>query len=273
MVHSEFYKELIAAQENQSAGTQIKVGEFEVIKALAQESELGPSSPNATEPQEVKQGSVSTTWTSTRSTEDLRRCQREDPDIAPILKAKMAGKRPSSQEMVTCSHATRHYWILWVSLVLRDGILLKRFFKQDGSGEYLQFIVPLVMRKEVLFQMHDSLLSGHMGLKKTKEKILQRFYWYSLKDDVAIYIQKCDTCAADKRPNKTPRAPLGSLRFGAPGDCIATDYLGSLPVTDRGNRYILLFTDHFTKNAEIVPVSDMTAEVRAMKLLNEVISR
>ena len=185
----------------------------------------------------------------------------------------MAGKRPSSQEMVTCSHATRHYWILWDSLVLRDGILLKRFFKQDGSGEYLQFIVPLVMRKEVLFQMHDSLLSGHLGLKKTKEKILQRFYWYSLKDDVTICIQKCDTCAADKRPKKTPRAPLGSLRFGAPGDCIATDYFGSLPVTDRGNRYILLFTDHFTKNVEIVPVSDMTAEVRAMRLLNEVISR
>ena len=43
MVHSEFYKELIAAQENQSAGTQIKAGEFEmssenlltVIKELA----------------------------------------------------------------------------------------------------------------------------------------------------------------------------------------------------------------------------------------------
>ena len=129
------------------------------------------------------------------------------------------------------------------------------------------------MRKEVLFQMHDSLLSGHMGLKKTKTKIFQRFYRYSLKDDVAIYIQKCDTCAADKRPNKTPRAPLGSLRFGAPGECIDTDYLGPLPVPDQGNRYILLFTDHFTKNVDIVPVNDMTAEVCAIKLLNEVISR
>ncbi|MEW8547871.1 MAG: DDE-type integrase/transposase/recombinase [Candidatus Thiodiazotropha sp.] len=66
---------------------------------------------------------------------------------------------------------------------------------------------------------------------------------------------------------------MGSLQVGAPGDCIATDYLGPFPVTDRGNRYILLFTDHFTKNIEIVPVKDMTAEVCAVKLLNEVISR
>ena len=46
---------------------------------------------------------------------------------------------------------------------------------------------------------------------------------------------------------------------GAPGDCVATDYLGPLPVTDRGHRYILLFTDHFTKNVEVVPVENMTA--------------
>ena len=66
---------------------------------------------------------------------------------------------------------------------------------------------------------------------------------------------------------------MGSLRVGAPGDCIATDYLGPLPVTDRGHRSILLFTDHFTNNVEVGPVCDMTDEVCAQKLLNEVIFR
>ena len=150
---------------------------------------------------------------------------------------------------------------------------MKKFLKHDGTGEFLQFVVPTSLKKEILFQMHDSLVSGHLRRKKTKEKILQRFYWYSLKDDVNLYIQRCDTCAADKKPAKTPRAPMGSLRVGAPGDRIATDYLGPFPVTDRGHRYILLFTEHFTKNVEIVPVCDMSAEVCAQKLLNEVISR
>lgn len=61
--------------------------------------------------------------------------------------------------------------------------------------------------------------------------------------------------------------------MGAPGDCVATDYLGPLPVTDNGHRYILLFTDHFSKNVEIFPVSDKSAEMCAVKFLNEVISR
>ena len=270
MMHSTFYQELMSEQRDHSALTENNEGRLQVASCVRQASVPGISSQGATEPSE---GKLVTFWASSRSTEELSQLQKEDPDIGPIISAKLSGNRPSSKEMVTCSPATRHYWILWDSLVIRDGILLKKFLKRDNSGEYLQFIVPLAMRKEVLFQMHDSLVSGHLGCKKTKEKIRQRFYWYSLKDDVALYIQKCDTCAADKKPAKIPRAPLGSLRVGAPGDCIATDYLGPFPVTDRGHRYILLFTDHFTKNVEIIPVSDMTAEVCAQKLLNEIIPR
>ena len=175
--------------------------------------------------------------------------------------------------MVTRGPAARYYWIQWDSLVIHDGILFKKVMKKDGTGEYLQFIVPSSMKKEVLYQMHDSPVSGHLGCKKTKKKTLQRFYWYTLKEDIGLYIQKCDTCAADQKPAKIPRAPMGSLQVGAPGDCVATDCLGPLPVTYRGHRYILLLTDHFTKNVEQIPVSDMTAEVCAVKLLNEVISR
>ena len=59
--------------------------------------------------------------------------------------------------------------------------------------------------------MHDSVLSGHLGCKKTKAKIIQRFYWYSLGDDIKLHIQKCDVCAADKKLTKVLKAPLGLL--------------------------------------------------------------
>ena len=227
------------------------------MKVLEEAPEPDTSSDgNALERQQV---SVLNSWSNTRSASDLQKLQREDPDIGPILEAKGVGKRPSSQDMASRSPACRHYWILWDLLVVIDRLLFKKFIKQDGSGEYLQFITPSSMKKEVLYQMHDSLLSGHLGCKKIKAKVLQRFYWYSLKEDIYLYVQRCDTCAANKKPTKVPRAPMGSLRAGAPGDCVATDYLGPLPVTDRGHRYILLFTDHFTKNVEVVPVENMTA--------------
>jgi len=71
---------------------------------------------------------------------------------------------------------------------------------------------------------------------------------------------------------KKPRAPLGTIRVGAPLERLATDILGPLQLTARGNRYILVATDHFTKWTAIFPVPDQTANTCAEKLLNDVIS-
>jgi hypothetical protein len=46
---------------------------------------------------------------------------------------------------------------------------------------------------------------------------------------------------------------------GAPWDRLATDILGPLPVTPRGNIYILTVTDYFTKWIEVFPIPDQTA--------------
>ncbi|MEW8545559.1 MAG: reverse transcriptase domain-containing protein [Candidatus Thiodiazotropha sp.] len=294
MMHERLFKELEAAGSSGKLSPKIELNSIdqeeqkskdqeeqksknqEVAKGIIQGSNTDPgTSSQANEKSDSSKPvtQVVTSWFQNKSVKDLRSLQDQDPDIGPILKAMATSRRPSSQEMTNKSPAARHYWILWDSLLLQDSLLFKKFVKKDGSGQHLQFIVPRVMKSDILFQMHDSLLSGHLGTKKTKEKVLQRFYWYALKEDIKIHIQKCDICAADKKPTKIPRAPLGCLPAGAPGDCVATDYLGPLPLTDRGNRYILLLTDHFSKYVEILPVPDMTAEVCASKILNEFISR
>ncbi|CAC5364722.1 unnamed protein product [Mytilus coruscus] len=67
------------------------------------------------------------------------------------------------------------------------------------------------MKDEVLSQMHNSITSGHLGQKKTKEKLAQRFFWFEMKEDISIWISKCDVCEAIKPPVKHARAPLGSM--------------------------------------------------------------
>jgi hypothetical protein len=34
--------------------------------------------------------------------------------------------------------------------------------------------------------MHDSVISGHFGKTKTKEKLSQRYYWYEMREDIWI---------------------------------------------------------------------------------------
>lgn len=69
------------------------------------------------------------------------------------------------------------------------------------------------------------------------------------------------------------RAPLGRMTVGAPLDRLATDFMGPLPLTPRGNRYILVVTDYFTKWVEIFALPDQTAVTTAECILNEVIAR
>ena len=47
-----------------------------------------------------------------------------------------------------------------------------------------------------------------------------------------------------------------------PGIVVSVDYFGPLPVTPRGNTYILLFTDRFSRRADMyaVTAAEFTAE-------------
>ena len=204
---------------------------------------------------------------------DMRKAQLSDPDIAPILLAKEKGLRPKNSEVAGLSPAARHYWILWDALKLVGGVLVKQYVKEDKTGTFTQTIIPESLKREVLFHYHNTVMAGHLGTKKTKQKLAQTCYWYNHKEDINLYVKQCDVCAADKGPSKKSRAPMGSLKTGAPWDVVAMDYLGPLPITPRGNRYILVLTDHFSRYVEVIPVPDQTAETCAAKLLNELIAR
>jgi transposase InsO family protein len=60
---------------------------------------------------------------------------------------------------------------------------------------------------------------------------------------------------------------------GAPLERIAIDVLGPLPVSDRGNKYILIAADYFTKWVEAYPLENQRAEVVAEVLVKEFVSR
>lgn len=212
-------------------------------------------------------------WATQYSANTLRGKQLDDPNVGTILRWVEEGQRPFGSRVCSSSPETRHYWNNWCLLRERNGVLYRQFLRQDGSGDHLQLIVPKSLRSEVMKQMHESVLSGHLGKRKTREKTLQRFYWFCLRDDVNAFVRRCDSCAANKPPAKPPRAPLGDLRVGAPMDRLATDILGPLPTTPRGNRYVLIVTDYFTNWVEVLPVPDQTAETCAEKILNEIIAR
>lgn len=76
-------------------------------------------------------------------------------------------------------------------------------------------------------------------------------------------VNKCEICGERKNPAFKKRHPLKSHVVGAPFERIATDIAGLYPLTEKGNRYILVLADYFSKLTEIYPIQDIRAETVA----------
>ena len=125
----------------------------------------------------------------------------------------------------------------------------------------------------MLSQYHDERTSAHLGFKKTLGKIKAKFYWPGLQKDVKLYVAGCEKCQRRKAPTTNKKAPMQIISCGAPMERIATDILGELPMSNKGNRYILVVSDYFTKWTESFPMANMEAATVAKIIVEEVITR
>lgn len=64
-------------------------------------------------------------------------------------------------------------------------------------------------------------------------QLLTRYYWYKMREDVALWYHTCTSCASKARPSKTPQVPMGTVRVGAPVERVALDIMGRLNETER----------------------------------------
>ncbi len=60
------------------------------------------------------------------------------------------------------------------------------------------------LREYKLYEHHDSLYSGHMGISKTLKKIQTRFWWPKMREDAQTYVNSCDVCQRSKAPTTQP---------------------------------------------------------------------
>ena len=151
-----------------------------------------------------------------------------------------------------------------------DGDLLVRRYKRPEDGVFLrQVLVPKKLRDEVLRLGHDGILAGHLGIKKSGDRIITNFYWPGIMGDIRRYCQSCDICQRTVDKGSVRRAPVQSVPWvHIPFDKVAIDLIGPLhPVTNRGKRYILTVVDYATRYPEAVPLEKIDTESIAEALI------
>ena len=112
------------------------------------------------------------------------------------------------------------------------------------------------MRKEIIEEHHDRKGAGHFAVMKTHEKLrMSRYYWLEMRKSVEKWINSCEICQWTKPEIRKEVAPLGKCMAGEPMERIAIDVMGPLPETERGNKFIVVIGDYFTKWTEDLPQS------------------
>ena len=216
----------------------------------------------------------SSTWAFGLSTEALTKAQIIDPVLEKVHEWVSAGSRPTREEAASLSPAQRCLWLNWESLRLVEGVM---YYFWEGiklrETTPLKLLVPAALKGEILHHCHNTLFAAHLGVRKTYERVRQRFYWYGMRSDIRQHIATCEACGKSKRAYRTYRAALADFRVGAPLDRVALDLMGPLPVTEKGNRHLLVICDYFTRWVEAFPLPDQKAETVAHTLVHEFVCR
>ena len=153
----------------------------------------------------------------------------------------------------------------------RQGILYRIRRRIDGLGEtWKQIMVPKSLRIRVMKVAHDSIFGGHLGVKKTKDRIQTNFYWPRIHNDVSGFCRSCDVCQKTVDKGTVARAPLGEMPLiDKPFKRVAADLVGPItPASERGHRYILTLVDYATRYLEAVPLKNIDTETVAEALLD-----
>ena len=138
-------------------------------------------------------------------------------------------------------------------LKTEDGILYKKTKKNQK--------VRIPTKQEIisiLYMMHDHPTGGHFGIETTYQKINDKFYWKGMLGDITKYVQNCDSC--QRRGKQGEKGYLYPIRVENAFNRIGIDFVGPLPKTARGNKYIIVAIDYLAKWTEAKALKEATVE-------------
>uniref|UniRef100_A0AAZ3NMD4 Gypsy retrotransposon integrase-like protein 1 n=1 Tax=Oncorhynchus tshawytscha TaxID=74940 RepID=A0AAZ3NMD4_ONCTS len=134
----------------------------------------------------------------------------------------------------------------------------------DAGGDRNAVDQIVILRQNVLSLAHDHQWSGHLGITKTYDRILQHFFWQGL----AQFCQTCYTCQITGKPNQViPPAPLCPIPvIGEPFKHVVV-VVGPLPKTKSGNQFLLTIMCMATRYSEAIPLQRITSPVVSKALI------
>ena len=198
---------------------------------------------------------------------ELSEAQNQDPLIRALKEYLLHRKIPTDPK---CQSIIKHY----STDCFIDNDIVWRRMKRHGDETRVVIFVPQSLVAHVLQDAHGNILSGHEGIFKTKERILQCYFWPGMDKDVIDHLRACHTCQVKRNQYKPPPALLSPLpQCTAPNQRIHADLFGPLKTSGNNKKYILSITDAFTKYVELTALPNKETATVSQAIFNRWICR
>ena len=107
-------------------------------------------------------------------------------------------------------------------------------------------VVPPLNARQAITE-HTHLTSGHFGARRTAHLLLINYRWPGVLKQAKDTVGRCAVCdrvkaTFDTRPLELNPLPIEGLFYW-----LSMDLCGPFPFTDRGNKYVAVMIEHFSK--------------------------
>ena len=210
-------------------------------------------------------------------------CQSQDPGISPV-DVNSTGLLDSES---LASEQTRDPAIRKLSEFLQTGKLPddptrarkmalqhSQFAIVGGVVYYInpktrckRAVVPSHLQQRILQETHSGKYSGHFSGRRLYDSLMSSWWWEGMYADAEKFAKSCPECVVAMGAGRRNKPPLHPIPVQRPFQIWGIDVM-DLPVTERGNRHVVVIQDLFTKWPLVYPVPDQKA-LRIAKLIAE----
>ena len=175
---------------------------------------------------------------------------RVEQDADLVLKNLKLKKldQPHDDVLLTTDSRLKHYKANENRIILKEGLLFRRYYGETGSVKYYQNLIPKQLGNEVLRSLHGE-LGKHPGITETIIAYRQKYYYLRMAHLIREWVMSCEKSIRELRINpQLTRPPLQNLNelINPPEDAMQIDLVPGLPPSG-GHENIVTAMDVFSR--------------------------
>ena len=197
-----------------------------------------------------------------------KRVEQDADLVLKNLKLKILGQ-PHDDVLLATDGRYKHYKANGDRIILKDGLLFRKYYGETGSVKYYQILIPKQLVNEVLRNLHGK-YGKHPGITETKIAYREKYYYPKMAQLIREWVLSCEQCLRESRINpRLTRFPLQNPNkyITAPEDAMQFDLVHGLPPSG-GYENIVTAIDVFSRYLFAYPTSNQDAKRVAQVLIN-----